>query len=113
LNVLLVNPPIRESIPAYFHPIGLATVAAVLRNGGHDVSILDLNLSRPHDVPAALPKGRFDWIGISGIITTFGYVCKLVPLLRKTYGVPIVIGGGGITSAPEVSWKPSAPITEL
>lgn len=104
MNILLVNPPIRENRPAYFHPIGLASVAAVLRNAGHGVQILDLNCMRPkvEGVKDILPEGPFDWIGVSGLITTFRYLRFLVPLLRRTYHVPIVVGGGGITSAPEV-----------
>lgn len=109
MNVLLVNPPIRESLPPYFHPIGMAVVAAVLRNGGHNVEILDLNCLRPKDVEGTLPSGPFAWVGISGLITTFGYLKFLVPLLREKYGAPIVIGGGGITSAPETYMETLRP----
>lgn len=103
MNILLVNPPIRENRPAYFQPVGLAMVAAVLRGGGHKVEILDLNIMRPAPgaVDGLLPAGPFDWVGVSGLITTFRYLRFLIPLLRKRYESPIVIGGGGITSAPE------------
>ena len=103
MNILLVNPPIRESVPAYFHPIGLASVAAVLRQAGHEVQILDLNMLRPkrEQLLDIVPDKKFDWVGVSGLITTYEYLKFLVPFLRWRYSVPIVVGGGGITSAPE------------
>ena len=46
MNILLVNPPIRESKPAQFLPLGLAYIGAVLHKKGHNVQALDLNLIR-------------------------------------------------------------------
>jgi radical SAM superfamily enzyme YgiQ (UPF0313 family) len=88
----------------YIQPIGLGTVAAVLLKEGHTVQILDYNTIRCEDseIVSHFPDENFDWIGISGLITTYKYLVKLVPLLRERYSCPLVIGGGGITSAPEV-----------
>ncbi len=104
MNILLINPPIRLNALPYFHPIGLGIVANVLKNAGHTVQILDLNMIRceEEDIAKHLPSDTFGLIGVSGIITTFGYLKTLIPELRKKYDAPIVIGGGGYTSAPEV-----------
>lgn len=100
MNILLINPPIRLRQPPYQHPIGLASVAGSLRDAGHEVTILDLNIHRDG---ATLPREHYGLIGISGLITTYAFVRELVPQLRQAYpGVPVVLGGGGVTSAPNV-----------
>ncbi len=105
MNVLLINPPIRERFPAYIQPIGLGIVANMLRHGGHEVKILDLNAIRPQKdaVEDLLPDEEFGMVGCGGLITTYKYLHFLVPVLREKYPKSyIVIGGGGITSAPDV-----------
>jgi radical SAM superfamily enzyme YgiQ (UPF0313 family) len=82
----------------YFHPIGLSLIASVLRKD-HEITILDLNAKR--GIPVSL-DGDYDLIGISGLITTYKFLVDFVPILRQRHSCPIVIGGGGITSAPEV-----------
>jgi len=94
-------------MPAYQRPFGLASIAQVLRNAGHGVMIYDINSTRhtPEDVAHYLPRpyDHFDMVGVGGLITTYKYLNFLVPLLREKYkNIPIVVGGGGITSAPEV-----------
>lgn len=103
MNVLLINPPLRLHTPPYYHPMGLAILAKVLQNGGHEVEIYDLNCLR-YDYAEAienLPKGDWGLIGVSGIITTYKYLNFLIPALRETYDAPIVLGGGGFTSGYE------------
>ncbi len=107
MNVLLINPPIRLNAPPYIHPIGLGIMASVLRNAGHEVQIHDLNMLRPDKV--VLPSGKFDLVGVSGIITTFKYLKTLIPEIRKKYDAPLVLGGGGFTSAPETYWQAFQP----
>lgn len=104
MKILLLNPPIRTSMRAYLRPAGLGSVAQHLLDAGHDVSIVDLNLVRPEmgDVPAELPQGHYDIIGLSGIITTYKIWHQMMPMLREKYPKSIfVCGGGGITSSPE------------
>ena len=105
MKVTLINPPIREQMPAYQRPFGLASIAQVLRDGGHDVEIYDINSTRhPREaVGHYLSRLDADIIGVGGLITTYAYLNFLIPLLReKRKNIPIVLGGGGITSAPEV-----------
>jgi len=83
----------------------MAIIAQVLLDAGHDVEIYDINSVRhtPEQVAEYLSSKKYDMIGIGGLITTYKYLNLLVPLLREIYKTtPIVIGGAGLTSAPEV-----------
>ena len=102
MKVLLINPPIRLSVPPYFQPVGLAIIAQVLLDAGHEVEILDINCLRLNNKHIDLPKGDYDFVGIGGLITTYRFMYQIMPMLRETYDAPIVIGGGGITSSPKV-----------
>ena len=105
MKILLINPPIRMNKEPYFQPIGLSIIASVLRDD-HEVDILDINVQRDG---FTFPIENYDLIGISGLITTYKYVYDLMPLLRERYICPIVIGGGGITSAPDEYMKNLKP----
>jgi radical SAM superfamily enzyme YgiQ (UPF0313 family) len=105
MRILLINPPIRERVPALHHPFGLASIAQVLRNAGHSPTIYDINSTRHsrEEVAHYLPREEFDMVGVGGLITTYKYFGFLFPLLREKYKqATLVLGGGGITSAPEV-----------
>ena len=73
MKILLVNPPCRT--PALI-PLGLGYVASVLRNDGHEIELLDLNVdndsSRNHE--KELLDKDFDIIGIGGLTTTYTFV---------------------------------------
>jgi len=103
MRVLLVNPPIRMSRRPYFPPIGLATIAQVLLDNGHEAEIFDINAHRWHssEIKEHLPKKKFDLIGVSGLITTYKYMDFIVPMLREAYDSDIVMGGGGYSSMPD------------
>ena len=105
MKILLINPPIREGSPSYHQPFGLASIALMLRNAGHSPTIYDINSTRHtrEEVAQYLPNEDFDMVGVGGLITTYKYCNFLFPLLREVYkNTPLVLGGGGITSAPEV-----------
>jgi len=88
------------------------SVATMLQNAGHAIQIFDINAARytKEEVLANLPNRKYDWIGLSGLITTYAYLKWLTPELREMYkDTPIVIGGGGITSAPEAYMENIGP----
>ena len=117
LRVLLINAPIREWSYPNIMPIGHAYVAAVAAMDGHDVSVLDLNAERREPVKAseaefskwieqhvleAIARHRPDVIGLGGIITQYGRIRAIARLCKKLCpNVPIVLGGGIASSAPE------------
>lgn len=112
MRILLINPPIREGRPAFHRPFGLASIAQVLRDAGHIVLIYDINSTRHtrEEVAHYLPRERFDMVGVGGLISIYKYLNFLFPLLRERYkNTPIVLGGGGITSAPEVFMENLCP----
>jgi anaerobic magnesium-protoporphyrin IX monomethyl ester cyclase len=102
-KVLLVNPK-RESVVAYGLPhLGLALLAAVLRNDGHEVLVVDYLLAL--DTP---PLNHFlnnfspDIVGIS---THTAIVSKVFRLISDVCDynpmIPIIVGGPHATLYPE------------
>lgn len=105
MRILLINSPIRLDAPPNCIPYGLATIAAVLRNAGHYVEILDLNALRPDEAETArlIRGGDWDLIGLSGLITTYAFQKRLAPMLREIHpGAFLVTGGGLATSVPRL-----------
>ncbi len=117
LNLLLINPPIREWSYPNIMPIGQSYVAAVAAMDGHCVDVLDLNAARrqpvkesperfsawvEQQVADALARRRPDVIGIGGIITQYKRIREIVRLCKRVYPqVPVVLGGGIASSMPE------------
>ena len=46
MKVLLINPPVRKKMQAQEIPIGLAMIAAIAKQEGHQLAFLDLNAHR-------------------------------------------------------------------
>ena len=81
-------------------PYGLAVVAAVLRTHGFVVEIYDVNALRPRSdqIIAALGQNEWDLIGLSGLITTYGFQKWLIDELKIMNPDALVISGGGIAT---------------
>lgn len=108
MNVLLINPPIREWAAPNCVPLGLAYVASVLRNAGHEVQVLDINGFRftKEQVKEKLQRITFDVAGVGGIVTTANYIKWLVDTIKEYHpGKKIILGGGVSTSIPELILK--------
>lgn len=118
LNLLLINPPIREWSYPNIMPIGQGYVASVATMDGHHVGVLDLNAARAkpiEDQPASefsawveeqitvqLAKHKPDVIGVGGIITQYARMKQIVSICKGVYpDVPVVVGGGSASSMPE------------
>ncbi len=89
-------------------PYGLATVAAVLMEAGHDVEIYDINALRPPEdvVIRELETKKWDVAGVSGLITTYGFQKRLIPVLKAIHPhAPVVSGGGLATTSSELLFK--------
>lgn len=100
MKILLINPPVRH----YMFPLGLGYIASCLREEGHDVNVLDIDGCRyPKEVVERKLKNHdFEAVGISGMITTYPYVKWLASIIKKEHSVPIVVGGTGGTSYPQL-----------
>ena len=117
LQLLLINPPIREWSHPNIMPIGHGYVGAVAVMDGHKVDVLDLNAERGGPVTDAgskfsvwveneiinrLDKQKPDVIGIGGIITQYKLIKKIATICKRLCpDVPIVLGGGIASCLPE------------
>ena len=117
LQLLLINPPIREWSHPNIMPIGHGYVGAVAVMDGHKVDVLDLNAERGGPVTDAgskfsvwveneiinrLDKQKPDVIGIGGIITQYKLIKKIATICKRLCpDVPIVLGGGLASCFPE------------
>lgn len=115
-KIVLLNPPIRhEQIYGMFSewgcnalPIGMTYMAAVLRDNGYEVSILDaeaLGYSIEETVDAILEM-KPDIVGVACKTLWIVSAHKVAKLLKeKAPEIPIVAGGNHVTAIPERSLK--------
>ena len=130
LNILFINPPVRTTDAPKHVPHGLLSIFTYLQQhrrtppdnqwrGGRpvdNVSLMDMNVARNfinrrpmrcEDIKfpnlknnAILSQNRWDIIGISGLIPTFGFQRELVREVRKIQPDAIIaLGGAGVSSA--------------
>lgn len=111
-RIVLVNPPIRlEEIYGEYAPwgsvappTGLCYIAAVLRQEGYEVSILDGCAERlgVEKIVKQIVAEAPDLIGVTCKSLFMPNVMKLCPLLKEALpSVPIVAGGSHVTALPE------------
>lgn len=109
MKILLVYPLIREFMVPSMPPLGLAYIAASLREAGHDIKVVDLNGDRGNGVSYLmnlLSNESFGMIGISSIITQYKRVKELGKLIKSVVPhTPLIFGGPGPTSIPELYLK--------
>lgn len=107
MDILLISPPCR--IPDLL-PLGLGYIASVLREEGHNVSVLDINGLGYSDekVEDLINRLKFDIVGIGGLTSTYKYVKWLAKIIKKYKpGIPIIAGNMVSTANPEVLLKNS------
>ena len=105
MNILLINPPIREWAKPNCFPVGLGYVAAVLRDAGHHVKVLDINANRysREEVEEIIKTSMFEIVGVGGMITIYKYIKWLVSVLKKYHPNKYIIVGGSVSSSiPEI-----------
>lgn len=112
MRVLLVSAN-REQIPDPIFPLGLAYIAAAVRNSGHTLDIIDLCFERhPLDsLQRRTRQFRPEVIGLSlrnidnaAYPRTVDYLAlhrELVAALHATSAAPVVLGGSGFSILPE------------
>ncbi|MDD5680781.1 MAG: cobalamin B12-binding domain-containing protein, partial [Candidatus Omnitrophica bacterium] len=94
LRVLLLNPP--TAAVSTMPILNLAYIAAVLRNAGHEVKIIDATAPykpfTPEQIDRAVIDFKPDFIGVTLTITYIVQTYAYLKQLRKN-GIPIVAGG--------------------
>lgn len=104
MRILLINSPIRVSAKPNCLPYGLAIIASLLRQDGHEVDIVDVNALRPapEDIVRDLQDRVWDVAGVSGLITTYEFQKWVIEVLKSIHPqAPVISGGGFATSVPE------------
>lgn len=98
MRILLLQAPVANLSPhaRLSPPLGLAYVAQHLLAEGHDVEIVDLNLTglNPARVRATLARVRPELVGISSHTETYPNALRLAALVKECeHDVPVLMGG--------------------
>lgn len=114
-KVVLINPAVREDDTPKHVPYGMAILAAIISNEGHEVQVYDGNAWRgdESEVQEVLEADDWDVVALGGISTTYGYVRDFVSQTKKYSPKSLVVVGGGLmTSMPReiMSFLPGADI---
>lgn len=108
MDILLINPPIREWAKPNCVPLGLGYIAATLRQAGHSVEVLDINGYRysKEMVLSILNNKDPDIFMTGGLITVYNYLKWLTTEIHERFpGTPIMLGGSVSTSIPEIALR--------
>ncbi|GAG75842.1 unnamed protein product, partial [marine sediment metagenome] len=106
MNILIINPPIREWAKPNCVPLGLGYIASTLRLAGHSIEVLDVNAYRysKKEVKKILERKNPDFILTGGIITVYNYLKWITHQLKDLFpDIPIMIGGSASTSIPNIA----------
>ncbi|MBI3543648.1 MAG: B12-binding domain-containing radical SAM protein [Deltaproteobacteria bacterium] len=117
-KILLINPVVREESEAKHIPYGLALMAAVAQDKGHQVSFYDENAQRLGDeiIEKVCQADDWDVIGIGGLTTTYRSVKKIIRIIKRTAPNALLVAGGGfITSMPReiMEWLPQLDLAVI
>ncbi|MBF0186654.1 MAG: B12-binding domain-containing radical SAM protein [Magnetococcales bacterium] len=103
-RVLLIRPNHSngKKNPYGTFPLGLAYIAAVLRESGHEVQIMDLSKENVDMESVAQSIERFnpDMFGLTAISFEYVFVKKLASWLKEKYAKPIILGGQLASHSP-------------
>lgn len=100
MKVLLINPPFQglyHRLNFILPPLGMAYLAAVLHQEGHQVTLLDLNVSSEL---AAADLAPFDLVGISSDTCRYRHALVLARKAKEA-GKKVVLGGYHVTFLDE------------
>lgn len=101
MKILLINPPSPFLIDQKaFPPLGILYIAAVLRENGFEVAVLDL-ANKEDKLESVLKSCDADIFGISATTPQYPYAKEIFRFLKThSPGVPAVIGGAHPSSVP-------------
>lgn len=103
MNILLVNPNHNAFCRTGWFPLGMAYIAAVLRQRGCDVTILDASVTGEREVEERIEEERYDLFGTGGLFTVFDQVERFLRAHRRRHPLtPALLGGSIVTALPEL-----------
>lgn len=98
MHLLLINSPVSRTSPhaRLSPPLGLAYIAAEARRAGHDVEILDLNISgyNPQRLNLVLKRFEPDVVGISAYTETYPNALLIAEQVKSRRPESFVLMGG-------------------
>src|SRR5262245_21425844 len=97
MNVLLVHPSglMYSEVYLRLEPLGLECVAQAVRQAGHRVELLDLQLYNHQDLFAAIARFRPDAIGFSlNYLANIPEVLELAEQIKATHPHCFIFAGG-------------------
>lgn len=110
MNILLINPSQYHAyggLPFSMSqiPLGLAYIAAVLKQNGHKVEILDIDLecASKDAIKDKLMHGGIGLVGITTTTPTYNNALSLAKTVKDICNAYIVLGGIHVTMLPEES----------
>lgn len=116
MKVLLIHPPLSgkerygdlAAAGAYWPPLGLCYIAAMLEKGGINVKIIDgLNLNiTSEEIVKNIADYNPDIIGFTSVTIGHHRTIECANLIKRTYpNIPIIIGGPHVTFSPKDTLK--------
>jgi anaerobic magnesium-protoporphyrin IX monomethyl ester cyclase len=114
-KIVLINPPLKSedrygklaSSGAVMPPLGLAILAAILRNNGYQVKIIDCEATRQNnnDVLKSINSWKPDVVGITAVTIAINKAAELAKQIKEMMTVPVIIGGVHISALPSETMK--------
>lgn len=113
INILFVNPVIRQEDKPRHLPYGMAQLVAIARKKKYRIQVFDANAWRPSDIQLkqVFALDRWDVIAIGGLVTSYGYIKKAVQYARSICPEALIVAGGGFLSA--IPWEIMSFIPEI
>ena len=100
MKVALVNPNQYTSYPQ--PPLGLLTIASVIRQAGHEVKLVDANLEKLKSVSIIERVYDADIMGITAVTPTITEAKRIADTVKDAIPrMPIILGGAHGTLLPE------------
>lgn len=78
-------------------PVGIACIISVWKRAGHDVDAINLSLASGWDVR----RGDYDFVATGGLACDLAAIRDILDK-AKAVGIPTILGGGIVTSEPEL-----------
>jgi len=103
MKILMVYPTFRRG--RYVLPLGMAYIAAVLRNKGHRIQVIDADAYsfNSEQIKTLLKKLNYDIVATGGLATSYKFVKDLCNEVKKVRpDVKIIAGGHFISPVPEI-----------
>ncbi len=107
MRVALIGPKWHEMVNSY-PSLGLAYLAAIAEQEGHQTAVFDMGLRPKKPLPDEVQEiiaWKPDVIAYTSMTTSYQSVEESVALLKTALGVPTIIGGPHATTLPELTLR--------